>query len=818
MFMHMKGLFCLLPSLLIAACLLTGCPEGEDKPVESTGPKDVVSGTALDVSLSDGTRLELPAIEASGPITQLTLNRMEGSVDLSALDLEAVGKTRMIEFDSFDPVQMGFPAARVAPQITLPAATADGLDKNTVVVYRVADLYLGDQSYPAHGSCLPVTWAPNGDLVVTDFYFADSIMSDLALNEAVKSGRFVPSAGKATMNPRRIQYVAGTFNGSYNWLAEPILLRFYPEQIAIEERVSWEQLSDERQEEEDKRIESNIVILVHGHNEEEKLGYAPTSAPYPWNYAYKRDVWTKFYEYVSESVPEIAECTGFYEFVYPTYWPAFARESGTKRLDEAFAEAVNHLIATRAELNPQVKLYIVAHSMGGLVARAGIQLFESTTNNAFQRLVTWGSPHLGSPLVTVRYVMGAPRGIYRAGPDGVVNFPLGNIDNTLFALRRAVDNEQVDAPGTRDLRWANSHTDIPRGLAIDSLFSFDQVAAGDPDLWNKYSLDNGTEIYNQNLNLLNTNDTYRNSDKYHAVIGVTTRRAILSFPISNWFKPTLDTTGPPLGAKIMPWLMDGPDDPYLGHKQGSSDGAVPITSMAGAGVTGRQTDVGDIDHEQYYGAPNAAGFFQAPDLAIETSANTIAIFGMTCPPPGQRTFNLSRTGEPVSLGSVEHAPYPMTLKRSVTMDITVNFEGGVPPILFDDTVSPNVKKIHVTGYKDPVTIMGSYNFSVTPTEWREDWPSAYVIYKIKKSQFQHYGVNVGRHFEDPIFLNSGAFTWTFTQDPSDPFQPRFFPGMIRLTYEIKYYFKTGDELYKTEEKTFDYYVTPPLLKVEFGLG
>jgi hypothetical protein len=195
---------------------------------------------------------------------------------------------------------------------------------------------------------------------------------------------------------------------------------------------------------------------------------------------------------------------------------------------------------------------------------------------------------MGAALVSLRYVMGAPNGTYKY-----------NQADLNYALRRAMDKEQVDAPGTRDLRWANSHTTTPRDLALGDFFSLNPAHIGS-NTEKKYNLQNGTEIYNENLKLLNTNDRYRLSSKYHALFGVTSKKAKVIDGYWGLWPKFENFEGTHLGALIMWWIMDDGDQSYLGHKVRDSDGAVPIVSASGAGIMGGHGDLGDMDHEEYF--------------------------------------------------------------------------------------------------------------------------------------------------------------------------------------------------------------------------
>lgn len=609
------------------ASLLCGCPPADSSNGgngaagwESTGPVTIRGETYADLSLSDGTRLSmLPILPGSSvEITKLTMSKTGNDVDLSAYGTDTAAFMRTVTFESFDPVVQGAQVSNIIPTIAFPSGEIEGVDPMTLTVARVGDLQLGDETRPGHVAFLPVHRVDEqGTIVVADYLFPDSIASDLAVNQPEAAKSRTPRQ-QSTIKPRQIRYVVGSFNGSANWSIDPQLVLMEPSASAEAARVPSGGRAT------DAPPLQTVVILVHGHNEKERLGYETAEIGAPWYYAYKRDVWTHVYKAVLETKEDALACTAFYEFIYPTYRPIFTETAGVKRLDQSFAEAVNAELGPQAVSNPNLRVYIVAHSMGGVVARAGVQLLSSPVQAAFRRLITWGTPHLGSALTTLRYVLGAPHGAYRAGPDGVVTFPLENIDNTLFALRRAVDDMAVDSPGMRDLRWANSHTATPRNLALDRLFTYGESVSGDNATLQTFDLDDGPYLYCHNLRTLNGQDVYRLSDKYLFLYGVTSKRAKVTF--SRWFWPKVEGGETGLGALVTPWLVADPSGSFDAHVVGDSDGAVPIVSMAGAGVrpVGGSVDLGDLDHEQYFGSPRDPGQFTEPDLATDVAYRTLA--------------------------------------------------------------------------------------------------------------------------------------------------------------------------------------------------
>jgi uncharacterized protein (DUF779 family) len=185
---------------------------------------------------------------------------------------------------------------------------------------------------------------------------------------------------------------------------------------------------------------------------------------------------------------------------------------------------------------------------------------------------------------------------------------------------------QLDTPGTRDLRWDNI-----RPLRLNEIFSDETNALVVEDPNNRiYSLVDGTWLYNNNLRLFNESDPYRLSDKYTFIYGVTEKRA------------PGDKAQTAIGASIIPILLRDGKSPVgevtSGHSQGASDGAVPIVSMAGAGIVNfRSVFVGNIDHEEYYSS--------TPDYGDKVAIQTFHSLGLEASRCNCATLKLEDPGD-----------------------------------------------------------------------------------------------------------------------------------------------------------------------------
>lgn len=580
---------------LTVAILFTACGGGGSSETTNTSGTNVPvnsfektlslrGGEDFKIAMPNGISFNMPAINANGDITNITVRSTTKSYDFEKIEEEHVASLFEVEFVPFSPEAYGVNAIDFIPQIIIPKSILKEYDINTLSVFRVSDMLIDGEIVHDYSSNLPITILENGDMLVSDYSFPISITSENDNTTLSKSGKQTKSVAATT---NKIHYVVGTFRSKANWSRKPVLKQFFPDASVPEGRVTYEKLSTAEQKVEDDKNITNIIVFVHGHNEMENLGYATEeNIRAPWIYPYKRDVWTEFYKYLSSGLFK-NDCTATYEFIYPTYRPIFTETKGVERLDKDFAKTINELIANSKK---DINLYIVAHSMGGLVSRAGIQLFNSDTQNAFKKLVTWGSPHWGSSLVTLRYLFSELDYAYQY--DGL----LGG-DVTYAAIVQNIDSLAIDSPGERDLRRASHPGTVSDLTLYESFHTTDRISSGAAYLRKKYNLFDGTWLYNENLKLLNDKDIYKTNAKYHAIYGLTTRAA--------W-----TPKGPNTGAKIIKYFQLTP------IMDQESDGAASESSISGDKIMGASTYIGDIDHEEYFNDPAASAKMVAKTLDI----------------------------------------------------------------------------------------------------------------------------------------------------------------------------------------------------------
>lgn len=428
----------------------------ETSPESKTGTTSAVPTTLI---LSDGTQVDLPG--SPHPAT-VVLSRESNSITLADKpDLQTSGSMRVLEFD------LAETGENFIPRLTIPAPELGSLDLATTNVVRVGQFVVNGETLPDDVAYLPVERDAAGNLVVVDGLIPT--IEDAAGMSAGGASAHMASLNRQRSKNSRVSYVLMTFQNHLEWSYEPQLVRMIPDASAPEYRRPAD--TDKDKELLQKPV-VNVIVLVHGHNEEEKDGSSLAGSEIqPWGVSYKRDVWNEFYRTYLDQKKDALDCTAFYEYIYPTYRPAYSPVAGSpvEPLGYSFAQAMaegakndDKQLGKILQAKMPVNLYILAHSMGGLVARAGIREFNEPLKQDFQQLVTWGTPHHGSPLVSMGYLFRAGYKVNYGKLREARWFPSwvkeGEVDLLLGSdlLQWLLDLKlQLDTPGTRDLRWDN---------------------------------------------------------------------------------------------------------------------------------------------------------------------------------------------------------------------------------------------------------------------------------------------------------------------------------------------------------------------------
>lgn len=628
-------------------------PVGSGYPASGATVAETASGTSANampslVTLSDGSGVEMPPLGATVPFT---VGRESTTTMMPTKGLQTSGPTRTLVIEPGS----GVDPEAVRPLVIFPASDSGSLARETMNVLRLESVPDGAGGTVEKRTYLPVSWQADGTFVARDAYMPETV-ADLQTANGTLSSRFLPLPRESTRAPgnqtRTIRYVPVSFNGSLNYKRSALLVRMVPTDMPPY-RKPYSSLSGEEKEKADAVFPHNIVVLVHGHNEEEKEGIYKVSAPAPWLFAYKRDVWTLFYQYLpnyyfttpmdAESYLSAEHTTRFYEFIYPSYRGIF------NYLNIQLARQLEAELAPQLDAGIPVNVVFVAHSMGGIVTRAAIQEFSDPLFNRLMDVMTWGTPHMGSPLVSLRYAMGAefPYDFAFESDTAALLLKVANpavawkvqlaLYSAKYLLRWYADGAQLDTPGTRDLRYVRRPIDEPSfRLGLESIFKLSNAQS---TLTNrpKYDLQDGTWILNHNLQRLNQSDRLAGSVKFFPVMGRTDRRVEVNlsseYPYIDIENTQYETA---IGATIIPLLVADPEeevihplrsDEVLGTA-GQSDGAANIPSMAAVEVTQWVGKAPGWDHEEYYGAPwyNEAG--EGPIITEPSKGRNMAKFAL----------------------------------------------------------------------------------------------------------------------------------------------------------------------------------------------
>lgn len=559
-------------------------------------------GEARGVALADGTRADLGAQSAG---FGMQLEREAGTdADIRAAiaqrpGLQSTGSVRGLY------VAGNRDTARLKPRLTVPAGEAAGLNPDTLMVLRVGPAVVNGAMVDEHVSLLPLTRDAQGNLSFVDPLYRDGVYTAAQLARAPQRMRALsarrPQATDSYEWVGGARYVLTSFQGDLDWTREPELVRMLPD--ASLSASGWRRpaTSAERAALARQPV-CNLVLLVHGHNEEEKAGGTAATEQAPWRQAYKKRVWELLYQQALATGPGGQPlyplgCTAFYEFIYPSYraifTPVSVKGGGVQEtLGEALGRLVGEELARDAQLaatlsrGMPMNAVVVGHSQGGLVARAGLRFMPEAFKARVQRLVTWGSPHHGAPLYTMRFAM-------QAGHDLVIDgvrLPLQNL------VQAGIAATALDTPGIRDLRLESRYQG---GTNLRALFPGIDAAA-------EAAL--APTLYSANLGEFNTNIGTREIDPgphYSFLTGTKQRSATLELEDASgaWWAQLRGqqvarfaaSTGTEQGATLNRLLM----------KPGfqASDGAAPLASQQGAGIHGPESiDMGDIDHEEFYGS------------------------------------------------------------------------------------------------------------------------------------------------------------------------------------------------------------------------
>ncbi len=603
--------------------LLKSADEGENEPEYRTGeaapsnPDSLVksitsiNGQATEIILDDKSRVKIPAFTTS---MEVAFSRKEPDIVPELFfppgsEFRTTGSMREVTITGTGDI----PA--VKPIITIPASETGTINPETVNAVRIGTLYVNGKLIYNHSAFIPVFPDENGNYKFIDALFPDGIVPD-----SLKSGQMQKSAGVSEESANRVsemkwvgevRYFLMSFDKSMNWSKSPLLERMVPDSTLSDDgyRKPWRRVSPKERDKVSHQPVCNVIIMVHGHNEEEKDGFLGARITSPWEFNYKKLLWNLMYESISKNQNKDlpAGCTATYEFIFPTYRPIFSPVPDKSFfMHKTLGEDLGRLINQEMENNPQLKtmldedmpfnLFLVAHSQGGIVARAGLRFIDPKILKRLKMVVTWGSPHTGAGLYSLRYALSV-------GHDMVIDgfrFPLQNIGQT-EAYQSGVTGIAIDAPGIRDIRWDASKKDM---LRLGELFQENTATLNEfPDT----ELPGGKLFFSDNLKIFNeeegsfTGELLRGKYKFYE--GTTSKIAPLELSFDLWSLKRLyyfgvNATGIEKGAQLNKLVMK--------QSWNESDGAVPTYSQRGEGVWhggGIQTrSIASMDHEEFYGA------------------------------------------------------------------------------------------------------------------------------------------------------------------------------------------------------------------------
>jgi pimeloyl-ACP methyl ester carboxylesterase len=586
-------------------------------PDTETNTGTVAAGTTGSVGLADGTRVDVPPMP--GPVT-VSVTRSAENVDaVRVFGQEPTGSPRTVIYTG-DAAALDF-----VPTITIPASEAGTI--TALNVARIGPLVVNGSLQDDTVTFLPAARDEHGNIVVRDVFLRGAAR----LAAAAPTGGLGAAADAGTSV--RTIYNLSTYQAQLNWSIAPQLVRMVPDASMPEKRRPLSSLSATERDAVLRKPIQNVIVLVHGHNEAEKLGFEAKQIPAIWGYEYKRNVWTFIYQWFLDATAgydPYAGCTAFYEFIYPSYRPVF---EGQGALGAALASALGadeKLKKQAAKYN----LFFVAHSMGGLVSRAAINQLPFAVAPNFEKLITWGTPHHGSPVMTFRYLLTSGYNLYVPGMCLTGNGVPLEIFNEMAIYNSAVQGQAVDSPGWRDNRWDNFK---PLNLAGIG-WSRAPWQIGDDVRWDPAR---NEDIYSAALLHFNQNDRFYLSDKYVAFDGLTKQLAPIDLTSCSAMWSFYKAAPIAKGAGINRWTYNSPEtlNAYPNKPEvKQSDGAVSVDSMVGLGVFASYNTypLDDVDHEQYFGAPHDGNITpENKDKADDTAIRTLSTLNLKNAPNKQ---------------------------------------------------------------------------------------------------------------------------------------------------------------------------------------
>ena len=621
---------------------------------ESSGPVEIGPGAAEAAALSDGTSVGFPGL-GDGDRLQVALEREAGDPALNIEGIQATGSARVLTLES---VQLSNPAqafARLIPRIVIPAREAGQLAPETILLARQGQRVIEGQGVAERVDLLPVVRDSEGNLVAMDIWLPYSPVAQglpgsitrVPGARLVRPVRPVPHSrdGRPPAGPihARVRRRAG--GRPVQPEGRQVRRRLLPAEHQLEPQAPArpDGAAFEQPRPPAAPLQAHQVGAGPGTGEAGPERIRPGPWPQRDGEVRPRHPRRRFRTpggthtsgtfgptSTSSTKPTTKRCSDL-PFSSSSFTPRSGRcFQGDGPTADFFHQLIREQLKKQLNLKQSFNLFIVAHSMGGIVSRAGVQNFDGGLADNFRHLATWGTPHLGSPLVSLAYLLISPYHKYEiTGPD-----ISGDWRKTLLSSVLITDN-----PGTMDLRWTNGNAGYRSELVFDKMGfipdaeairkRFKSEAEADPVI----NLRTGSFLYNENLSRLNASDKYSGTDKYIFLYGITAKGVKLEWTGGVFDKgfeaeAVYQQSEIGKGATTLWLLIENPKTPYLGVQQGESDGAVPILSMTGHGLGAKTVSLGECDHEEYFGAPDSPGNFTVKGKASVTTRTTLSNLGI----------------------------------------------------------------------------------------------------------------------------------------------------------------------------------------------